>query len=126
MTNEQLALACEAAGPEEQPDLLTQAFAALDPSPNTHETYEQFKWAARSHNFDAMLAARAFLSAAELLVPEGWPSLYIATNDAGRCHAEIACDDAQMIAEDMDEGYCDGTAATPALALTAACLRCVA
>lgn len=65
----------------------------------------------------------ASLDAAMTLVPEGWPSVYLARTDDGRWHAALAGNDGHMMAEDPEEYYVEADAATPAIALTAAALR---
>lgn len=102
---------CEAAGAGEQRALLEEAGREL------YGVSSAFNWP----RFTTMLDAEAYLSAAEMLVPEGWTDVrnYHRKMSDGSLHAyaEIGFDHLDMCLT------AEGRAATPALALAAASLR---
>lgn len=78
----------------------------------------------RRQRFVAMIDAEAWLSAAEMLVPEGWASVALFRHDDGTWTACLAGNDGHMMAEDPDEFFVEVEyLPTPAAALCAAALR---
>lgn len=111
-----LATRCEQAAETEQREFLEQAFYALNPAPPCN-TEERSHWVRLSHRFHDMLDAKAFLSAAALLVPEGWRTKIILLED-GRGGAWL------ILPGEIDPpNSMTRLSSAPALALAAACLR---
>ena len=99
----------EAAGPEDQRALLVEAWDIIHPRSTA---FDLDKW----HRFTGMITHFAYLSAAEMLVPEGWGW------GAGNCSEK----DDSWASVTSPHGDCldyDAYASTPALALLAAILR---
>jgi hypothetical protein len=117
---ERLAERIEAGTAEEQIDLITEAFRAISPKPTNiwvtdnagPWTDEYSDWNDRQWRFFGMLEAEAWESAAMTLVPE--PHSFAVGLDGSGAGASVFTSSMAML---------KGAAATPALALTAACLR---
>lgn len=135
----ELAARCEAAGGEQELELLDEAFRLCFPKPrriwvtdnsgpwtDEYGAYHELSW-----RFHGMIEAGAFLDAAMQLVPKGWTAwelrsaLYHADWELrsrralASYHAEISRLDEEIKAEEV----VSANAATPALALCAASLR---
>jgi len=126
----------EAASADEQRAMLEAAFVAIHGDEPPSE-YDGLAWKqnnpdfspawttyiSKRGQFQRLLDAEAYESAAMMLVPEEW-SVRVGRFDDGTGYAGLAKNDMHMGAEDPDEWYweCEN-AATPTLALTAACLR---
>jgi len=80
-------------------------------------------WGSRENYNPVAKAYTASIDAAMTLVPEGWPSRQVGTTDDGRGYAAVAGNDMHMMAEDPDEFFAEGDAATAALAMCAAALK---
>lgn len=116
---EELAVRCEAAKAEALPiDLMRDAFEAVHgpKPPRLHGGSDDLtEWLRKFNPFFYMLEARAYESAAMMLIPEGW-------------HTRLATEDRHSHSWrwELRGGYgvnIGARAATPALALTAASLR---
>lgn len=107
---EALATRIEQAGPESQAELLGDAFDAI-------HAEEGDDWSAATQTdygrFTAMLDCGAYLSAAEMFVPDGYDWIVGHTNNGLTIYAEVG----------GTGGDFTRFASTPALALAAACLR---
>lgn len=128
-----LAERVEAAGAGEQREMLESAFRAIHgekPARIPGGSPEWLAWLDRYNPFHRMLEAKAYESAALSLVPEGWRWQAGQFNiDPLKCSADLA-QAGQIEAEGIRYGTglrmrAQGKAATPALALTAACLRAI-
>ena len=105
----------EQGSPDQQRELLWDAFSTIWPQVASGAWDAIDAWYARQDAFDAMLDAEAYLSAAETLVPEGWGW------GAGNCSEK----DDSWASVTSPHGDCldyDAYASTPALALLAAIL----
>lgn len=133
MTQELLDLAdrCEKADASEQRAVLEAAYLIINPERDT--TVEgHFEWLP----FERMLDAEAYESAAMMLVPEGW-NIRIEQTSKGQRDDNTSGEElyawAAHLIHDNDTGYANrkrsihgwkhAYAATPALALVAACCR---
>lgn len=114
-TNDKLITRIESAGPDEQRELLEKVWQELhflggDPEGE----WDSCRLCQRFHN---MLDAEAYLSAAEMLVPEGWHEWHVGRTwktGEGQCYALDPVTMHQPVFV---------FAATPALALLAAILK---
>jgi hypothetical protein len=123
----ELAARCEAATASEQREMLELAFRAIHGEKPTrvHGGCDLLDfWLARHNPFFLMLEAKAFESAALMLVPEGWTRL--TDNTDGREIVELYTPDYDEHDWQPDIRFSAASAATPALALCAASLRAIA
>jgi hypothetical protein len=137
----ELAAKCEAANADEQGALISEAWDLLNPSPtcafkasiDDPARLAMLAWQKLHQEFWPKLSAKAYESAAIALVPEGmtWdldegPSHWILVGKqkpAGRAQVYRVGDYINSVTGELTEVSEHGFAATPALALTAACLR---
>lgn len=115
----------ETAGPEQQRESMEEAWEALNPIPDgRHPVSKAGEYARRWFSFTAMLDAQAYESAAMLLVPEGcgvYLNRYWSGSHVGPVwSAELVFGG---IPSDPRRVFDCFDAATPALALAAACIR---
>lgn len=122
----------ESATAEQQRELLWQAWQVLRGSTYAPDDAAAARIAddADYQRFVKMLAAGAHESAALMLVPEGWQVTSLGENvisEGWRCDLAERPTSRQLAAYERGETYMvrseRGEAATPALALTAACLK---
>lgn len=122
MTILELAERCEKATADDQRDLLAQAWQAVrGPKPDSDYQPRRTpmfspdweRWVERDCRFSNLLQAEAYESAAMMLVPEGWTGIIPVTGG----------DEAWLWPKGGTFKGFRVNAATPALALTAACLR---
>ena len=107
----------ENATPDQQRQMLYEAWDALNPLPRQEMSF-RYAWGVKRVQFDAMIDAGAFESAAMTFIPEGWSYGFTdrrATYPGMRVNAQM------WTAEPASTIHGDAT--TPALAIAAACVR---
>lgn len=112
----ELADKVEAASGGVQWDMLTATFKAIHGEKPSSGSPELAAWLAVYAPFLNMLRANAYESAALRLIPKGWALFHLAgpfNNNASKA----------TVAGGMPVRFMEASAATPALAISAACLR---
>lgn len=115
-----LATKIEAAQPGQERELLLELLGVIQPKTPRHHDDTHWEWWEFDARFRKMLDAEAWLSAVEMLVPEGWQEWQVGRQPWKGCNG---------LAYVLDRGSMRDPllvhAATPALALAAAIARSI-